>query len=40
MTTMRRRVLRPDVISHVADPRQAARNARQRQRLVKDRVSP
>ena len=39
MTTIRRRVLRPNPVQTVADPRQAARNARQRQRLEKDRIA-
>jgi hypothetical protein len=39
MTTVRRRVLRPSPVQAVADPRQAARNARQRQRLEKDRIA-
>ena len=39
MTTIRRRVLRPNPIQAAADPRQTARNARQRQRLERDRIA-
>jgi hypothetical protein len=39
MTTIRRRVLRPNPAAAVADPRLAARHARQRQRLEKDRIA-
>jgi hypothetical protein len=39
MTTIRRRVLRPSPVQTVADPRQAARHARQRQRLERDRIA-
>jgi hypothetical protein len=39
MTTIRRRVLRPTPFQAVVDSRQAARHARQRQRLAKDRIA-
>ena len=42
MTTtanVRRRVLRPDRVAEIPDGRQAARNARRRDRLARDRVA-